>query len=270
MLLQKRVGPRVWCSWISCWGIDDSKFLAAYVLREVSATVQLRLDAATLRGIPDAYLRMLERTKLGLLSWVLQRDRDRDVLDDLEKLESLLALANARILVVIEDADRTSGLDFDLGHLERVLSRLRNTKGVSCALALDPSKVRIDLLRLCEHVEPLPPLEVNRVRTVLRVTREHCLKDYHYVHLDPSSLNRDRLTLTQTADGDLLEYVRRRHSKDYCDAITTLIGTPRRLKHVVRRVVRVWDKLHGENRSRRFDYYRGDQRMLPDGVRFPA
>ena len=117
---------------------------------------------------------------------------------------------------------------------------------VSCALALDPTKARIDLLRLCEHVEPLPPLEVNHVRTVLRVTREHCLKDYHYVHLDPSSLNRDRLTLTQTADGDLLEYVRRLHSKDHCDVITTLIGTPRRLKHVVRRVVRVWDKLHGE------------------------
>ena len=84
------------------------------------------------------------------------------------------------------------------------------------------------------------------MRTVLRVTREHCLKDYQYVYLDPSSLNRDRLTLTQTADGDLLEYARRLHSKNPCDTITTLIGTPRRLKHVVRRVVRVWDKLHGE------------------------
>ena len=74
-------------------------------------------------------------------------------------LVSLLELANAKILVVIEDADRASSLDFDLGHLERVLSRLRNTRRVSCALALDPTKARIDLLRLCEHVEPLPPLE---------------------------------------------------------------------------------------------------------------
>ena len=246
MLLQQRIGPQVWCSWISCWGIDDSKVLAAYVLREVSAAVQLRMDAAELRGIPDAYLRMLGGTQLGLLSWVFQRDRDRDVLDNLETLVSLLELANAKILVVIEDADRASGLDFDLGHLERVLSRLRNTRRVSCALALDPTKARIDLLRLCEHVEPLPPLEVNHVRTVLRVTREHCLRDYQYVHLDPASLNQDRLTLTQTANGDLQEYVRRLHNKDHCDAMTTLIGTPRRLKHVVRRVVRVWDKLHGE------------------------
>ena len=50
MLLQQRIGPQVWCSWISCWGIDDSKVLAAYVLREVSAAVQLRMDAAELRG----------------------------------------------------------------------------------------------------------------------------------------------------------------------------------------------------------------------------
>ena len=59
-------------------------------------------------------------------------------------------------------------------------------------------------------------------------------------------MDRDRLTLTQTADGDLLEYVRRLQNKNHCDAIAALIGTPRRLKHVVRRVVLAWDKLHGE------------------------
>jgi hypothetical protein len=238
--------PRIWFSWISCWGIQDSRLLAAHVLRSVIATVAREVDVGIVRGIPEAYLRAIGSTKLGPVQSLLQRRDETDVLEDLSRIVGILGAVNARLVVVVEDADRAARADFDPGHLERIIWRLRDLPRVCCVLAMDPEKLDFDVSKLCEHIELLPPIDVESVRTVLSVLRAHCLEDYGFVRVKAAGVERDRLDLKQADDGGLLAYVRRHHERDVCDTIAALVETPRKLKHVVRRIDRVWTHLYGE------------------------
>lgn len=244
--LRRTSGPHVWSCWVSCWGIEDSRFLAAHLLRQIIDVVNQKVDVSGLRGIPDAYLRMLGATKFGPLEWLFRRDQGHDVLDDLTKVVPVLEAANARIVVFIEDGDRAGVQDFDPGHLERLIGRLRDLERVSCVLALDPVRVPFDLSKLCEHVELMPLLDVDSVREVLSITRDHCLHDYKFIRPLYERSDPDRLDLKQDDGQGLLKYVRRHHDKDVCDTIRDVVETPRRLKHSVRRIARIWEKLHGE------------------------
>ena len=113
-------------------------------------------------------------------------------------------------------------------------------------IALDHTRAQIDLSKLSEHIERIPRLSTEVVRTILGITRDHCLDAFAFNRLAKPGRDRDRLDLFQDGDGGLLRDVRRLHDRDVCDTIRDLIETPRRLKHVVRRVARAWENLYGE------------------------
>ena len=236
----------VWCCWVSCWGIQDSKQLAGYVLRSLISRIGREVDAFDLRGIPDSYVRVLGETKLGALAWLFPDSNERDVLEQTGTISSVLAAVNAKVVLFVEDGDRTGGKDFDHGHLERLLWRLRDLDRVSTVIALDHTRAQIDLSKLSEHIERIPRLSTEVVRTVLGITRDHCLDAFAFNRPAKPGRDRDRLDLFRADDGGLLHDVRRLHDRDVCDTMRDLIETPRRLKHVVRRVARAWENLYGE------------------------
>ena len=118
-------------------------------------------------------------------------------------------------------------------------------------LAMEPAKAapipeRNHLSKLSEHIERIPRLSTEAVRTVLGITRDHYLDAFAFNRPAKPGRDRDRLDLLRADDGGLLRHVRQLHDRDVCDTMRDLIETPRRLKHVVRRVARVWEKLYGE------------------------
>ena len=227
--LQKK-DSRIWCCWVSCWGIQDSKQLAGYVLRSLISRIGREVDAVGLRRIPDSYMRVLGKTKLGPLVWLFRDSNERDVLEQMGTISSVLAAVNAKVVLFVEDGDRTGGNDFDHGHLERLLWRLRDLDRVSTVIALDHTRARIDLLKLADHVERIPPLTTEVVRTVLSITREHCLGAFAFNRPAKAGSDRDRLDLRRADDGGLLRYVRRLHDRDVCDTMRDLIAIPRQLR----------------------------------------
>ena len=88
---------------------------------------------------------MLGETKLGTLAWLLRDSNERDVLEQIGTISSVLAAVNAKVVLFVEDGDRTGGKDFDHGHLERLLWRLRGLDRVSTVIALDHTRAQIDL-----------------------------------------------------------------------------------------------------------------------------
>lgn len=242
----KKRDPEVWFCWVSCWGIQDSKQLAGYVLRSLISRIDREVDVFGLRGVPDSYMRMLGETRLGPLTWLLRGSSEQDVLENLGKISSVLAAADARVILFVEDGDRTGGQEFDHGHLERLLWRLRDLDRVATVIALDHTRVQIDLSKLSEHIERLPQLSTEAVRTIFSITRDHCLSNFQFIRPAKPGNDRDRLDLRLGNDGILLRAVRRLHDRDVCDTMRDLIETPRRLKHVLRHVARTWDELYGE------------------------
>ena len=239
----KEKDSEIWCCWVSCWGIQDSKQLAGYVLRSLISRIGREVDIFGLRGIPDSYVRMLGATELRPLAWLLRDSNEQDVLEQLGKISSVLAAAGAKVILFVEDGDRTGGQEFDHGHLERLIWRLRDVERVSLVIALDQARERLDLAKLCEHIERIPHLSTETVRTILSVTRDHCLNDFVFIRPSKPGSESDRLDLRRDND---VRYVRQLHDRDVCDTMRDLIETPRRLKHVVRRVARTWEELYGE------------------------
>lgn len=242
--LESHKKPEIWCCWVSCWGIQDSKQLAAYVLRTLVASIDSRVDAFELRGIPEAYVQMLSATQFGPVASILRQNSEQDVLETLERIPVILSVVNARLVLFIEDGDRTGGPQFDHGHLERLISRLHDLDRVSCVISFDQTRLQLDITRLCEHIERLTQLDTETVRNILGLTREHCLDDFTFIRPERIGEQADLLDLKR--GGSLLRYVRKAHDRDVCDTIRDLVQTPRRLKHVVRRVARTWTQLYGE------------------------
>lgn len=244
--LSEGTDPEIWHCWVSCWGLEDSRYLAAHVLRKIVEEVDEHVDAAALRGVPDAYLKLLGATRLNPLEALFARSSERDVLSVLQQIPPILEVAKARIVVFIEDGDRAAAKDFDPGHLERLIWSLRDVDRIACVLAVDRNRVSFDLGKLCEHVELMPPLPAEAVREVLWATREHCLKDFTFVRPARPGLEADPIDLAPDDEDGLKRLVRRGFDKTGSDSIADLIATPRALKHVVRRVERVWQQLCGE------------------------
>jgi hypothetical protein len=191
------------------------------------------------------YHRVLAVEPTGFLAGLLREPGERlDAIGELRRLTPVLKAANARLLFLVEDADRT-GSDFDPQHLQRLLWALRSVPGVSFILAVDPKRAQFDSSKVCDHIEAIPRLDADDVRRVLRLVRDHCLSDFDFIDPLGDRAEKDRLDLKE-ADSELEAYARRRYRISVSDRLTELLVTPRQLKHVVRRVDRAWSRLYGE------------------------
>lgn len=238
-------GRTIWTCWISCWGISDSKLLTGHVLRTTVEQIDRHIDASGLKGIPDSYLKMLGALKLGALEAFLNRDQQLAFEEGLKVIPALLELANARVVVFIEDGDRNKAEGFDPAHLEGLVSRLRDVQGITCVLALDRERMSFDISKLCEHVEVMPLMTVDSVRQILWAVRTNCAS-MDYISPVKPGFDQDILDIAPDELDGLRDEIRRTHDRTVADAIADVSGTPRQLKHVVRRVERCWRHLVGE------------------------
>jgi hypothetical protein len=235
----------IWVCRVSCWGFQDSVTAAAHVLERLVETVERHLDVIPIRGLSSTYRRVLTADALVPLSWLFGSEQEVDALNRLDDLGAILRTVRARVVLFIEDADRGAGAGFEPGHVERLLWRLRDVQGLTFVLAVDEKRSPYDLTKLCDHIELLPAVDQDDVARMIVLLREHCRSDFTVRAPSPGDGTKDPLDL-DVAQPRMLAYMRERFSGSPRVAIARLLVTPRRIKHVIRRVDRAWRALAGE------------------------
>lgn len=229
----------LWFVRISCWGFEDSSRVQQEVLSQVVKYVGNRVDCLGIRGLPNDYMDAVTKQ----VSWfgLLQSFASHKLspLEQLQRLSPILRAIGLSVVVVIEDVDR-NGRSFDLSHIQALLARFREVNGLSFVLAISAGQ-QFDFAKLCEFVEPVPTLTASEILKTVHKVRQLCLE--HFAEdilpdeLEPLTDADDRYDVHQIFYGDF---------QLWQNALTELLKTPRALKFTLRRVVEVWDGLHGE------------------------
>jgi hypothetical protein len=150
-----------------------------------------------------------------------------------------LEAVDARLVFVIEDLDRTNDRRFDRQEVLALLQRLRESSPrFSFVLTAAQTLARdIDFAKLCDHIEILKTFDVRRISPLIDALRDHCLNDFADVPTTD-----DENPWHQNTSSLLFRF----DVTDLVNNAARLLGTPRALKHALRRAYRVWQLLHGE------------------------
>lgn len=231
--------PEVWFAEQSCWGFEDSGSAVQQVLARAMEVVGRKADCFSLRSLPEAYRKTFSAGGDWLRTFADLLLGSADPLEQFRQLSDVLESVNARLVLVIEDLDRTNNSRFDRQEVLALLQRLRSASDrVSFVLATGQSSARdIDFAKLCDHIEILQEFDAQRVSTLVEAVRNRCLSGFTHVSTagDDNPWNRTQSMLLSRYDMMSLP-----------DAAARLLRTPRALKHALRRTHRAWQTLYGE------------------------
>jgi hypothetical protein len=229
----------------NCWAMPRPEDAPRIALEQVIDALDNVVDAQAVRRLPVSYQRVLAAEPTGRLTKLLGLDDAPDAADQLRRLTPLLTAIDARLVLIIEDAER-AGRDFETRHLERLLWTLRKVDRVSFVLSFDTGGVGFDYGKLCDTIERIPLLTVERVEELLAPAYEAWGKvGDNFIDPIYGEERKDRLGLTNVTE-PAIRYLRRTQGESVSDAIVALLATPRNLKHFIRDVDRTWANLRGE------------------------
>lgn len=228
----------------NCWAMPRSEDAPRIALERIVDAIDRFVDVQEFRGLPKTYQRLIAAEQSGRLAKIVGADSERDPLEELKRLTPVLQALNARIVLFIEDADR-AGRQFETHHLERLLWTLRDVPRVSFVLSIDATRARFDYRKLCDVIEIVPAVDPERVLAILSMAHVHWIEDVAFIDPRREAKHNSRLDL-ETPTSDILEYFHRASRDTPTHALTALLSSPRRIKHLVRRVDRVWSSLRGE------------------------
>lgn len=231
--------PKVWFAEQSCWGFEDSGSAVQQVLAQAMEAVSLKADYFSLRSLPEAYRRTFSAGGDWLRTLADLILGSTDPLDQFRQLSEVLESVDARLVLVIEDLDRTTSSRFDRQEVLALLQRLRASSArVSFVLATGQTSARdIDFAKLCDHIEILQDFDTARVSTLIEAVRSRCLDGFPHIPTsgDENPWNRTQYMLLSRFDMVTVPA-----------AAARLLRTPRALKHTLRRTYLAWQVLHGE------------------------
>jgi hypothetical protein len=236
--------PRTVICRVSCWGLESSAAAPLHALNRAVETLDTHVDCRAIQGLPAAYERLITAEPTGILARLLDRTGgDREWQQQLRQLSPILRAVDLRLVIVVEDAERT-GKDYDPQHIQRLLWSLREVAGVTFVVAVDSEASGIDVSKVCDHVERVPSVDPDHVRGIVRFLRDLCRKSDV---IDPVEDHEraDALDVGE-AESPLAAYARGLHRDSVAQSMSSLLTTPRQLKHFARRVVRAWECLRGE------------------------
>ncbi len=229
-------GPKLWFTAVSCWGLDSASAAPEAVLKQVVSCLAQRVDCFSLQGMPARYAGALSKAS-HYLDLILSFLGSTTPEAQLRKVTPLLEASDARLVVVVEDSDRT-GSTFDVSHIEALLQRMRDVPGLCFVVTAGPDS-KIDFARLCDHTEYIPELGDEAILTLVDRTRRFCSEKFPddidaRPYRDFSGMKPDGKAALTAARGDWeIEMCR-------------VIATPRNLKATLRRFLEAWEVLHGE------------------------
>lgn len=230
--------PELWFCSVSCWGFEDSASAVSQILSKAVSTVGERVDCFSIRHLPESYRKTFSaggdwvRTLFDLVVGTA------DPLGQFQSLSGILKTVNARLVVVVEDLDRTSSSRFDRKELAALLYRLKETEKVSFILAAGQSSSSdIDFAKICENIELVKEFEPEEIATVIRTVRAHCLADFKHVPTTATESPWNRVASWFSVTHDRIAPG---------EAAARLLRTPRGLKQALAHTYRAWQKMYGE------------------------
>ena len=243
-LLRSKGGPLVVIAKVNYWAMPRSQDAPRVALEHAISALDDFVDTLALRRLPDVYQQILSAEPTGTIAKLFSIGRTRDAAEQLSGLTPLLEAIDAKLLLIVEDAER-AGQAFETRQLERLLWTLRDVDRVSFILSFDPERASFDYSKLCDNIERVPRITADRVEDMLAPAYEHW-QTVSEGYIDPLPERReDRLGLANVTD-PLIRHMRRKDGTSVADAITDLLTTPRNLKHFIRAVDRSWEALRGE------------------------
>ena len=240
-----RTGSTIVVADFDVWAVPRAADVPRLALDRIITALDDYVDTIALRDLPVSYQRLVAAVPSRWLQRILSiRRKPSDSLEELQRLTPILEAVNAQIILIVQDAER-AGATFDTRHLQRLLLTLRELPRVTFVLATDPADSDLDFSKLCDSIELLRPLGYRQVAPIVDSAFAHWMSACSYIDPHPNRQG-GKLGLSYLRIGGTFEHLRRASRDTPIDYVIDLLQTPRALKHVLRRVDRVWRNLHGE------------------------
>ena len=231
---------------VDAWGRGPERF-AEQVLRMAVRTLGERVDVTSLATLPAHYAAAMSGSGLAwgsVLGSLLSVGGDP--VDCLGRLDAILAAVRGRMLILVEDLDRNSSEELLNDILPALLDRVAKLRRVSFVLTIGAEWYdALNLMRICEHRESVSGAGNAAAAKELLEFRKSCLRKFPD-DVDTVSADERKGRLGREDDSPMLAYLVDGLTEDPIKHLSSLLGNPRLMKHVMRRVSHAWDVLHGE------------------------
>lgn len=230
---------------VSGWGFREGT-VAEHILDVTISAISKRVDCLELASIPASYERMLSGSGGWLSSLYALLGGRRNCSDILRRIDNVLLRADMRMVVFLEDVDRSVREETFLNEVAALLESLKGLDNMSFVLAIGEKYQGQDIAaKLGEHIEIVPPPARQPILHVLRSFRERCLEQYSD---DITVLTvEEREERTRFMASDNLDHIAEVGLiQRPIDSVAGLLTSPRILKTSLRRTWFAWERLHGE------------------------
>lgn len=228
---------------VSAWGFSSAA-ARQFVIEQAVEVLRQRVDCLAVRGLPEAYTNALSEYGTWLQAILYPWTEKRSPVERLQLLTPILKAIDARLIVVIEDSDR-SGSDFESAHLQAMLNDFRQVERLSFILTVG-STARIDFPKLAEQIVTVALLPSTDAALFLDRVRDHCRKVYKAVDVVTDKQNRPDSLLADIEASQFVASVISPRGAAWSAAVASILNTPRSLKFTLSSVLRSWTRLHGE------------------------
>ncbi|QUM84592.1 P-loop NTPase fold protein [Moritella sp. 28] len=229
--VQKDLGNEFIFSNIDTWG-SDSNSINGIVLAKVISDVSSYVDVSALKQLPSQYIDALKIGGNPLKLLAVFSGVSVDPKAGLIKLDNILSTIDKKLIITIQDLDRSSHPLKSCNELSALLDKLKELKNISFIIALSyDSNVSEVIRKVCDYREDL-------------ITASYQEKVFTLFDIFINEANSARVCVP--LDGN-----RKRslsiHKHNYSDPYR-MITSERSFKHICRRVDIAWkyDKLMGE------------------------
>jgi KAP-like P-loop domain-containing protein len=236
---------------VSAWGADDDS-VPRLILDAALKKLQRYVDCTALASVPFSYRQAMQASSsstLGILASLLGADLNpRDVLKRMDRVVEAVGL---RLLIIIEDVDRNDPDGKRPLAIASLLDGLHELEQISFIFALGRGHMAEPLVRLCEHIEPMPDLERGQVAERIDTFRRNLHNDVAYSQDVPIEQWDERTKRFGTVspigsfDNAAEEHTRNVSAKPIY-SLAAILDTPRALKAALQHTSRAWESLHGE------------------------
>ncbi|MCA9032108.1 MAG: hypothetical protein KDA66_14930, partial [Planctomycetaceae bacterium] len=227
---------------VSAWGFENAQALIGHVLEESVQKLGEYVDTSAIRQLPDEFLLALgDVSPLGRAVASIMKSGVEPVAV-LKRLSPILEAINARLIIVVEDLDRTSDKDFDREKVLATLCMLRDVAHASFVLSGDNSLIQGGesiFSKLCDHIENVPTIDRKSLRQILSHFVFWC-----YERIGPEAHHSQNCIDWSSEDEQTKSHVESVPNPVFA-ALTALLANPRTLKHALRRTAQAWRRIKG-------------------------
>jgi hypothetical protein len=229
--VQKQLSTEFIYSNVDTWG-TDYRSINAVVLGKVIADVSCHIDMCAFKGLPSQYIEALKLGNNVLKILAIFSGVSVDPREGLIKLNAVLCGINKKLLITIQDIDRSSNPIKTSNELAALLDKLKDLNNISFIIALGYENKLSEVIRkVCDYREDL-------------IKVDHCLDLFNFIDIlnDKAKVEGIVTSSRQERSFKLLA-----HSTEHPNPYSA-ISSERSLKNICRRVDAVWQegKLIGE------------------------